>query len=116
MLDSLSVTEIARRCREETERYLRGELAMDQFCMELFRRALVLHDEVAWAYLYQQYADMVRHWLGARHDAALDGEVSVVFTRFWRASRNHSRSLRRNYLSLSPGHLRRRRTSSAGSR
>jgi hypothetical protein len=85
MLDSLSVTEIARRCREETERYLRGELAVDQFCMELFRRALVLHDEAAWAYLYQQYADMVRHWLGARHDAALDGEVSVVFTRFWRA-------------------------------
>jgi hypothetical protein len=85
MLDELSVMEIARRCREETARYLRGNLSLDQFCMELFRRALVLHDEAAWAYLYRQYADMVRHWLGAHREATLDAAVSGVFTRFWKA-------------------------------
>ncbi len=81
MLDELSVTEVAQRCQAETQRYLRGEFALDQFCMELFRRALVLRDEAAWTHLYEQYADMVRHWLGTGHDAA----VSVVFTRFWKA-------------------------------
>jgi DNA-directed RNA polymerase specialized sigma24 family protein len=85
MLERLSVTELAGRCHAETERYLDGEFAVDHFCMELFRRAVALRDEAAWACLYEQYADMVRHWLGARHDAALDAMVSVVFTRFWKA-------------------------------
>src|SRR5581483_597870 len=83
MLETLSVSDLARRCREETQRYLRREPYAERYCHELFRRAILARDEDAWAALYHQYAGVVRRWLGALPDD--DEDVTTVFERFWKA-------------------------------
>lgn len=84
MFQGLTVSEVARRCGDETARYVRGETHNDRFCFELFRRAVVERDEAAWAAVLAQYRETLRHWLGDQQDDADDG-VSAVFERFWRA-------------------------------
>jgi DNA-directed RNA polymerase specialized sigma24 family protein len=84
MIQTLTVSELAHRCGEETARYLRGEPRSDRFCFELFRRAVIERDEAAWAAVLAQYREPVRHWLGGRQDDADDG-VSAAFERFWHA-------------------------------
>ncbi|MBX5448656.1 RNA polymerase sigma factor [Thermogemmatispora sp.] len=77
-----SVPALARACAEETSRFLKQNRADERYCLELFRRALVLRDEEAWAALYQQYAPLVLSWVH-QHPAATslverDGGQSVV--------------------------------------
>lgn len=83
MLETLSVSDLARRCREETQRYLRREPYAERYCHELFRRAILSRDEDAWAAVYHQYVGVVRRWLGAAPDD--DEDVTAVFERFWKA-------------------------------
>lgn len=80
------IAELASRCREETARYLRHEPYTEGYCLDLFRRAVVLRDEDAWAAVYAQYTDIVRRWLDARPgDTDADAHVAAVFARFWHA-------------------------------
>ncbi|MBX5455828.1 MAG: sigma-70 family RNA polymerase sigma factor [Thermogemmatispora sp.] len=77
-----SVPALARACAEETSRFLKQNRADERYCLELFRRALMLRDEEAWACLYQQYAPLVLSWIH-QHPAATpllehDGGQSVV--------------------------------------
>jgi len=83
MAGGLDVRELARSCREETDRYLRGEPFRESFCFELFRRAIVERDDAAWAGIHAQYAGLARIWLKARMDE--DEGVNAAFERFWRA-------------------------------
>ena len=83
MLETLTVSDLARQCREETQRYLRREPYAERYCHELFRRAILSRDEDAWAAVYHQYAGVVRRWLGALPDD--DEDVTTVFERFWKA-------------------------------
>lgn len=54
--------------------------------LDLFRRAVVGHDQIAWATLYARYAPLVRHWLGPSGDAGdTDALVNATFARFWQA-------------------------------
>jgi hypothetical protein len=50
----MDVPELATRCSQETARSRQRQLADDQYCFELFRRALVLRDAAAWATIWQQ--------------------------------------------------------------
>ena len=84
MIHTLTVSEVARRCGEETTRYLRGEPRDDRFCFDLFRRAVVEGDEEAWAAVLAQYRGTLRHWLGGWQEDVDDG-VIAAFERFWRA-------------------------------
>jgi hypothetical protein len=51
----LAYDELARRCRQESERYLAGRSHDETYCFELFRRAIFDHDQAAWQAIYAQY-------------------------------------------------------------
>lgn len=91
-IDQLSVNDLARRCTEETSKFLRQSASNDRYCLELFRRAIVRRDEDAWACLYQQYAPLVLTWVNQHQSAsALLGQdggaplVNAVFAKFAQA-------------------------------
>jgi len=81
---TVPVAELARRCAEEMARYRCRQQYDPSPCYELFRYALVLQDEEAWAALYSQYSRLVRRWLGSVPGDP-DALVNRVFERFWRA-------------------------------
>lgn len=84
MNETLAVGDLARLCAEETTRYQRGQPYAERFCLELFRRAVVHRDDDAWAAIYEQYAGVVKRWLGA-HEQSSDEGITDTFARFWRA-------------------------------
>lgn len=91
-LDTMSLTELMGYCTREMSKYRRKEPSDDRYCLEVFRRAVVQHDDEAWAMLQRQYSESIRIWLG-RHpyrEAALRHEVEQnyiddTFRRFWQA-------------------------------
>lgn len=94
-LDEMSLADLTTYCAQEMSKYRRKEISSDQYCLEILRRAVVLHDDRAWAVLQQQVSENVRLWL-ARHpyrEAALRYEVGQsyiddAFRRFWQAIRD----------------------------
>jgi DNA-directed RNA polymerase specialized sigma24 family protein len=83
MLDACTVDELSGYCREQTERYLRAEPSLDDYCLELFRRAIVGRSQEAWAAVYHQYVAIVHRWLGTGMDPV--EATTAAFERFWRA-------------------------------
>ena len=89
-LGELPIGELARRCREETLRFLRGEPREDAFCFEIFQRAVVKRDDDAWEAIVTQYRGIVLAYVGQHTAAALVREpddywVNRAFQRFWSA-------------------------------
>lgn len=88
--NELSLGEIALRCAQETQHYLRRAAHDAAYCFELFRRALVEHDQRAWDLVYQQYHAQLQRWV-LRHSAFSKTDVepqevvNEVFARLWRA-------------------------------
>ena len=87
-LDSL-----AECCVNEVNKYRRGEAHDDVYCLEIFRRAILQHDEGAWAVLHQRFQETMLIWVRRHpsHELAcqIDAEQNYVdhaFTRFWRAT------------------------------
>jgi DNA-directed RNA polymerase specialized sigma24 family protein len=82
----LSILELARNCSEETSRLLKDGTSDGRYCLELFRRAVALRDEDAWACLYQQYAPLVLTWVKQHQSAAPlvveEGAASLVNAAF----------------------------------
>ena len=89
-LHELPLRELARRCREETVRFLRGEPRDDAFCFEIFQRAVVTRDDEAWEAIVGQYRGIVLAYVGQHTAAAMlhepdDYWVNRAFQRFWSA-------------------------------
>ena len=91
-LERYAVPELARCCAEETSKFLKQNTSNDQYCMELFRRAIVKRDDEAWLYIYQQYSPLVLTWINQHQSAApLLGQegsgplVNAVFAKFAQA-------------------------------
>jgi hypothetical protein len=87
---ALPLDELARRCREETDRFLRGEPTHEAFCHELLRRAICQGDQAAWAAVVAQYRGLVlaqirRHPAYATAAEEDDYWVNRTFERFWGA-------------------------------
>lgn len=81
---------LVRRCVIESERFYRGQPHDTRFSYELFRRALVEGNEVAWEHIYTHYSPLVESWIRRSGAFASSGEsseffVGPAFTRFWRA-------------------------------
>lgn len=87
-LKSLHLHYIRSRCAEESERFFRQQGHDPRFCYELFRRAILLHDQHAWEYIYQQYQPLVAGWI-ERHSLflALNEDkgyfVNRAFEKMW---------------------------------
>jgi hypothetical protein len=89
-MSGMSVVELARRCREETVRFLKGENRDDSFCFEIFQRAVVHRDNDAWEAMVVQYRGIVLAYVAQHTAAALlresdDYWVNRAFQRFWSA-------------------------------
>jgi hypothetical protein len=85
-----SIAELARRCAEETLRFVRGEPRDDVFCFEIFARAVVQRDDHAWAAIMGQYRGIILAYVGHHSTASLlrepdDYWVNRAFARFWSA-------------------------------
>jgi hypothetical protein len=86
-------------CMNEVNKYRRGEPHDDSYCLEIFRRAMLQHDERAWAVLHQRFHETMLGWL-RRHPSGklacqIESEQYYVdrsFERFWRAT-SHNQAL-----------------------
>jgi hypothetical protein len=87
---TMDVVDLAQRCAIESERFYRGQSHDSRYSYELFRRALVERDEIAWSYLFQHYSSLVEGWIRRCSAFVNSGESSEyfvvgAFTKFWRA-------------------------------
>src|SRR5437763_7881906 len=86
----MSLAELAERCVSEINKYSRKEPHDDQYCLEIFRRAMVESDSDAWEVLHQRFSGILLGWV-RRHpqrEAAYrcDNENNYVdraFRRLW---------------------------------
>jgi hypothetical protein len=84
----LDLDEVANRCAQESQRFFRGLLNDPRFCFELFRRAFVQRDPLAWEHLYHTYRPLVCRWINS-HPAfedsgeELDYFANRVFDKIW---------------------------------
>jgi DNA-directed RNA polymerase specialized sigma24 family protein len=87
-LVSLHLQSVRNRCAEESERFFHRQEYDSRYCFEMLRRAIALHDQQAWEYVYQQYRPLVAGWV-ERHPLfnALDEDteffVNQVFEILW---------------------------------
>jgi hypothetical protein len=89
-IKAMDVTELAQRCAIESDRFYRGQSHDSRYSYELFRRALVERDEIAWNYLFQHYSPLVEGWIRRCSAFVNSGESSEyfvigAFVKFWRA-------------------------------
>ena len=91
--DEMSLPELTTRCMSEIQKYNQREPHNDQYCLEIFRRALVQQDSHAWSVLMERFHGIVLSWI-RRHpqrEAVRDIEseenlVAHTFERFWRVT------------------------------
>ena len=81
---------LAQQCAQETQEFFQSHTDHAQSCLELFQRAILSGQEVAWDYIYQQYEPQVRRWVLRHPQFNATGEtaeyfVNMAFTRMWRA-------------------------------
>lgn len=60
---NMNLFELQNRCWSEIEKFNHEEPSDDQYCLEIFRRALVLHNEQAWDTLIQRFRGSILGWL-----------------------------------------------------
>jgi DNA-directed RNA polymerase specialized sigma24 family protein len=89
-LARIDIASLAQHCAVENQRFRHGQASDQRYAHELFRRALVERDDLAWEYLYRQYRSLVERWV--RNNGALAGSgepvehlVDEAFVRFWQA-------------------------------
>jgi DNA-directed RNA polymerase specialized sigma24 family protein len=89
-VQGMALAGLADRCRQETQKYHRREAFREEFCYEIFRRAICERDGDAWSVLFETYAGLTRGWL-LRHPARAavreddDFLLNGLFERFLRA-------------------------------
>lgn len=107
-LRQMDLVSLARRCSEEMVRQRRKEIFDDQYCLEIFRRAMLERMDQAWVVLQQHFGETVRIWLRshASGDLALmrdteENYIALTFSRFWYAVRNQGMEFPTLYAALS---------------
>jgi len=89
----MSASELADQCMSEINNYLNGKPSNDQYGLELFHRALMLHDTLAWEAIQESFKGVVRRWMSGhplkKVACSFDSEenyVAQAFARFWQAT------------------------------
>jgi len=95
MVSQMDLAMLMHHCGDEMKRHRRKETFNDQYCLEIFRRAILQRVDQAWAALQQHFSETIRIWLRSHSsvDLALlrDSEenyVAQTFSRFWYAVRD----------------------------
>jgi DNA-directed RNA polymerase specialized sigma24 family protein len=84
---------LADRCMSEINKYHRGEASSDQYCLEIFRRAMLEHNDEAWHLLVGRFQEFLlaafrRHprcEVASRLDSP-ENYVAKAFERLWVAA------------------------------
>lgn len=89
-LAHLDLAALLRHSLAESERFYRGIKHDTRFAYELFRRAIVDRNEVAWEHIYTHYSPLVESWVRRSGAFTSSGEsseyfVGAAFTKFWKA-------------------------------
>jgi len=107
-LRQMDLSSLADRCGDEMKRQRRREAFDDQYCLEIFRRAILQGADQAWTVLQQCFGETVRVWLRSHPscDLALrrDSEenyIALTFSRFWYAVRDQQWEFQTLYAALS---------------
>ncbi len=78
-LQRLTIANISDRCAQETALFFQHSAYDPRYCYELFRRAIVEHNQHAWTAIYSQYRLLVTSWI-QRHPAfEASGEEADYF-------------------------------------
>jgi DNA-directed RNA polymerase specialized sigma24 family protein len=89
----LTLTGIAHRCAQETQRFFQRHAHDPRYCYELFRRAIVDRNERAWQLVYRQYRSLVEGWVVHHSAFPATGEEVQYFV---------NRALERMWAALTP--------------
>jgi DNA-directed RNA polymerase specialized sigma24 family protein len=88
-IQSLTLAGVRHRCAQETERFFARQEHDPRFCFELFRRAILQRNDLAWECVYAQYRSLVVRWLERHPALPLSGEeaqffLNRAFEKMWR--------------------------------
>jgi hypothetical protein len=90
---AMSLSELAESCMTEINNYSRSEPYNEQYCLEIFHRALVQHDPDAWELLQERFKPMVRTWMHKHphqdivcYHEPVEYYAAHTFTRVWQSS------------------------------
>lgn len=92
----MSLAALVDRCSLEMNKFRRREPSDDQYCLEIFRRALQHKQDDAWEVLYTQFHETVRLWFrghefreaALRHEPQEQSYIDDAFKRFWQWTSN----------------------------
>lgn len=92
----MSLIELHNRCKWEMEKFSRREPCTEEYCLEIFHRALMLRDEHAWEVLVQRFSPTIIGWLrrhpyreeAARAHIQEKDYADLTIARLWVAARN----------------------------
>jgi len=87
-VQGISLDGITRRCQQESENFFHRRAFDPRYCFELFRRAFLLRDELAWDRVYHQYRRLVLSWierdpLFSKLDEEPDYFINRAFEKMW---------------------------------
>lgn len=107
-LQHMDLAVLEEHCGKEMQKQRRKETFDDQYCLEIFRRAIVQRADQAWVTLQQRFGETVRVWLRShnssdlalRHDSE-ENYIALTFSRFWYAVREQQVEFPTIYAALS---------------
>lgn len=84
----LTLQDLARHCAEETDHYYHSQKYDPQFCFEIFRRAIIERDQLAWEMILSQYQPLVMKWVNQHPGFLSTGEeveyfINRAFEKIW---------------------------------
>ena len=77
-IQNLTLSGIAHRCTQESDHFFNRQEHDPRYCYELFRRAILDRNQMAWDRIYSQYQRLVIHWV-ERHAAFPTSGEEVQF-------------------------------------
>lgn len=107
--NAFSVTELSEGCKA-----VKADKSNEPFCFELFRRAIIDSDNLAWSAVYAQYHKLVYSWVvkatGPSKDISINSPEDFVidtFSKFWNAFSDEHLARSENNLSFILAYLKR---------
>lgn len=84
----LTLSSLSHRCAQESDHFFNSQDHDPRFCYELFRRAILQRNELAWDRIYSQYERLVSHWVERHGSFQSSGEevqffMNRAFEKMW---------------------------------
>lgn len=96
-----TIEQLVNECIIQTNEFHHNRPSDDQPCLELFRRALIEHDQEAWSAIYNLHYNQVMRWVYTHPRFRFTGEnanifANQAFARLWQYGSRHAKEGRFN--------------------